>query len=212
MSAPKIKICGITNLEDALFCSCAGADALGFIFFPKSPRYISFKKAWQITKALGLFVLKVGVFVDEDKYKAWDTACRLNLDIVQFHGSESPAYCRFFKKKFKVVKAFFPKKNEDLLILNEYDVDGHLLDVKFEDKKKFPDKTLAVNLFLKAKKMSPALIISGNLNLKNISYFVDKIRPYAVDVARGTESSPGKKDKKKVLGLVKAVKKISEVG
>ncbi len=103
----KIKICGITNLEDALLCSSLGADALGFIFSQKSPRYISEREAKRIILGLDPYVLRVGVFVDEEKERVLETAQSLNLDALQFHGQENPAYCRFFKERFRVIKTFF---------------------------------------------------------------------------------------------------------
>lgn len=104
----KVKICGITNLEDALFASFAGADAIGFIFSKKSPRYISEKRAGEIIQQLDPFLIKVGVFLDQEKQEVLDLASFLNLDVLQFHGKENPGYCHYFKPRFKVIKVFFP--------------------------------------------------------------------------------------------------------
>ena len=99
----KVKICGITNQDDAQAASRLGADALGFIFAKKSPRYIKPLTAKKIIRSLDPFIVTVGVFVDESKENVLSIASELNLDCLQFHGNESPSYCNFFKKKFKVI-------------------------------------------------------------------------------------------------------------
>ena len=101
----KVKICGITNLEDALLASSCGTDALGFIFSKKSPRCIKRKEAKRIICQLDPFVVKVGVFLNHQRKEVLDIASYLGLDALQFHGQESPSYCHFFRPKFKVIKA-----------------------------------------------------------------------------------------------------------
>lgn len=100
----KVKICGITNLDDALFCSRQGADAVGFIFTPASPRCIKVKDASRISGLMGPFITKVGVFLDEKKDNVLAAARTVGLDVLQFHGAESPAYCGAFQPEFKVIK------------------------------------------------------------------------------------------------------------
>jgi phosphoribosylanthranilate isomerase len=203
----KIKICGITNLEDALFCSENGADALGFIFSKKSPRYINESQADRIISRLDPFINTVGVFLDEERGKVFEIAERLNLDILQFHGQESPAYCDYFRQKFKVIKVFFPENKPLKREVPYYKVDAYLFDIKREHK--IQGKTILsgsslaeIAAFIKEGRQ---VIISGGLGVKNIAQVI-KLKPYAVDIASGLEELVGKKDKDLVRLFIQKVK------
>jgi len=203
----KVKICGITNLEDALLASYSGADAIGMIFTKKSPRYITEKAAKKIIDGLDPFLVKVGVFLDEDKQKVLEIAQFLNLDVLQFHGSETPLYCKFFRPQFKVIKVFFEQDRPYDTKLCRYKVDAFMFDVKYEDKTKdvrtLPQNTLKeINEFIKK---GQKIIISGGLNLNNVSK-IKKFKPYAVDVASGIEKLVGKKDERRLKAFIKKVK------
>lgn len=203
----KVKICGITNIEDALLCSSEGADAIGFIFTKKSPRYITHKDAKKIIKEIGPFTAKVGVFLDEDKDKVFDIASGLGLDILQFHGSESSSYCNFFKPRFKAIKVFFPQSKPLKTRIANYKVDAFMFDMKFEEKqagkKTLPTDSLGeISSIIKE---GLKVIISGGLNINNISK-AKKLSPYAVDVASGVEKFIGKKDKDLVRAFIRKVK------
>ena len=203
----KVKTCGLTNLEDAFICSKEGADALGFIFSKKSPRYISEQAAKKIIAKLDPFIIKVGVFLDEDKQKVFDIATNLGLDVLQFHGKETPAYCSFFKHKFKVIKVFFPQDRPFKGTISRYRIDGFLFDIKFEEKlqgKKVLPKDVLKELAALIKEGYP-VIISGGLNSNNLGP-VKRLKPYAVDVASGIEKFIGKKDKTQVSRFIKKVK------
>jgi phosphoribosylanthranilate isomerase len=203
----KVKTCGITNIDDALMCSYLGADALGFIFSKKSPRYISEQAAKKIITNLDPFIIKVGVFLDEEKGKVLDMATSLNLDILQFHGKEGPAYCSFFKPKFGVIKVFFPQDRPFKRSISRYKVDGYLFDIKLEEKaegKKVLPKDALKELAALIKE-GVRVIISGGLTPNNVSS-VKKLSPYAVDVASGIEKFIGKKDKNLVSQFIKKVK------
>jgi phosphoribosylanthranilate isomerase len=204
----KVKVCGITNLEDALFCSKAGADALGFIFSKKSPRYLKEKQAKEIIDNLDPFVSKVGVFMDEEKERVFEIASFLNLDVLQFHGRESPSYCAYFKKKFKVIKVLFPQDRPfKEKILKYKKVDGFLFDIKYEEKIK-GKKNLSKEILKELRfliKEGVKVIISGGLNVDNVLE-VKKISPYAVDVCSGLEKFVGKKDKDLVIKFIQKVK------
>jgi len=203
----KVKTCGITNIEDALICSNEGADALGFIFSQKSPRYISRQAAKKIISKLGPFVIKVGVFLDQEKQKVLDIATNLGLDILQFHGNETPAYCSFFKQKFKVIKVFFPQDRPFKNKISRYKVDAFLFDIKYEDKaqgRKVLAKDVLKELFALIKE-GYNVIISGGLSPNNIDA-VKRLSPYAVDVASGIEKFIGKKDKELVSRFIKRIK------
>ncbi len=202
----KVKICGITNLDDAKICSSLGVDALGFIFYRGSPRYITPSQAKRIVKALDPFVVKVGVFVDEEKDTVLKIAEEVGLDVLQFHGKESISFCNFFKKRFKVIKVFFPQERFDKSFL-KYDVDGYLFDIPFTEKSK--KKTLRVDILRRLSKFvkDKCIIVSGGLSPFNIERVLKVITPYAVDVASGVEVMVGRKDKELVREFVSKVKK-----
>jgi len=203
----KVKICGITNLEDATLASSAGADALGFIFSKKSSRYLSKRKAGEIIQCLDPFLTKVGVFLDQGKQEVLDIASYLHLDILQFHGKEAPAYCHFFKPRFKIIKVFFPEDSPYEKKISGYKIDAFMFDIKYEQKNKgekvLPAKVLKeIAGFIKKGKR---VIISGGLNIKNIGN-VKKLKPYALDVASGVESMVGKKDSQLTKTFIKRTK------
>lgn len=203
----KVKICGITNIEDALMSSAEGADALGFIFTKKSPRYINYKDAKRIIKELDPFTVKVGVFLDADKKEVFDAASSLGLDILQFHGQETAAYCSFFKTNFKVIKVFFPDENTLKKKISSYKVDAFMFDIRLEDKQK-GKKTLpkeALKEMISFIKKGMRVIVSGGLNVENIAK-VRSLSPYAVDVASGVEAFVGKKDRDLVKEFIKKAK------
>lgn len=202
----KVKICGITNLEDAAMCSQEGADLLGFIFVKESPRYIKPEQAKKIFSLLEPFIFRVGVFMNEDKEKVLNIAEKIKLDVLQFHGDEPPSYCNFFKKKFRVVKTLF---NDNIEKISQYKkVDAFLLDIRGEKKNEGLTVFEAID-YQKVNTLSNKfpIIISGGLQSDKIKSLFKKISPYAVDVARGVEISPGKKDRFKVRQFIKEVKR-----
>ena len=203
----KVKICGITNLEDAQLISCSGGDALGFIFSKKSPRCISEQIAKKIVTQLDPYVTKVGVFLNQDKDKVFKLATSLGLDVLQFHGSEKPEYCKFFKSNFKVIKVFFPQDRPFSKKISRYNVDGYMFDIKYDEKSQ-GNKTLSLDILKEIStliKKEKRIIISGGLTFKNLTR-VKKINPYAIDVASGVERMVGKKDKGLVEKFIKKVK------
>jgi phosphoribosylanthranilate isomerase len=203
----KVKVCGITNLEDALACSNEGADALGFIFSKKSPRYITEKEAAKIISGLDPYITKVGVFLDEEKERVLEVANALSLDALQFHGKETPAYCLGFMPRFRVIKVFFPQDRPFGAKLARYKTDAAMFDVKYEEKSKGKN-TLDRNMLKEISELirkGNRTIISGGLNVKNISQIV-KLKPYAVDVSSGLEKFVGKKDIELVREFIKKVK------
>ncbi|OIN95412.1 MAG: hypothetical protein AUJ48_03220, partial [Deltaproteobacteria bacterium CG1_02_45_11] len=124
----KIKICGITNINDALWAVNLGCDILGFVFAKSSKRKVSPQKAKKIISQLPAFVKKVGVFVDEDSKAAEKTAKSCGLDTLQFHGQETPEYCAYFKSGFETIKSFRIKDEASLAGISDYDTDYILLD------------------------------------------------------------------------------------
>ena len=200
-----IKICGITNLRDAKQAYKAGADAIGFVF-AKSPRRISIQKAKSIAKAIPSSIKKVGVFVDASEDFVKKAIKIVGLDAVQFHGNESPAYCRKFRGLAEVIKAIRVKNRGSLDRIKAYDVDAVLLDTYNPRKKGGTGKTFSWALAIAAKKFKKPVILSGGLSPDNVRQAAEKVKPHAVDVSSGVEVSPGRKDHAKVKEFIKNAK------
>lgn len=200
----KVKICGTTSLEDALFAIDNGADAIGFIFFKRSPRNISQKEAKEIIVRLPPFVETVGVFVNETSDRVNRIAENCRLGAVQLHGEESPALCRRVKRK--VIKAFRVKNADSLNNMSNYDVSGFLLDSYKEDSSGGTGQIFDWNLALRAKKQG-SVILAGGLNPYNVYTAIHRVKPYGVDVCSGVESIPGKKDQNKIKEFIKSVRR-----
>ena len=200
----KIKVCGTTNLRDALFAVDSGADAIGFIFYKKSPRYILQKDAKDIVAKLPPFVETVGVFVNETSDRVNRIAEQCKLTAIQLHGDESSAFCRRIKRR--VIKAFRVKDTNSFKGMADYDVSGFLLDSYNEESKGGTGKTFDWNLALRAKKQGP-IILAGGLNPYNVYTAIHRVKPYGVDVCSGVEKSPGIKDSVKIDEFIKSVRK-----
>ena len=201
----KIKICGITNLNDALLAVELSADALGFIFYPKSPRYIKVGEAANICNGLPPFVTKVGVFVNELEYEIEKAVDECLLDALQFHGDEPPGFCQKFAAKS--IKAIRMRGEESVRVAADYDVDALLLDTYTDESRGGTGKTFDWSLALKVKEIGPPIILSGGLTAANVQEAIRRVRPYAVDVASGVESVPGIKDPAKMRAFFDAVAK-----
>lgn len=192
----KVKICGITNKEDALLACALGTSALGFIFYKKSPRYVSPFKVQKIIQELPPFILPVGVFVNQKVGEMMDIADFCGIRTVQLHGDEEPEICRRMKK-YQIIKAFRVKEGFDFNQPNEYRVSGYLFDTFKEDKFGGSGETFNWNS-IKHKKFNRPMILAGGLTPQNLQQALGTIEPYAVDVSSGVEESPGKKDKAKL--------------
>jgi phosphoribosylanthranilate isomerase len=198
----RVKICGITNLDDARSAVEAGVHALGFVFYEKSPRFISIQEASNICAALPPFISRVGVFVNELEYTIEKTIAECGLDTLQFHGDEPPGFCQKFTPK--AIKAFNMKTKEDLKLLQEYDVDAWLLDAHSDSARGGTGQTFNWNLAVEANKLGAPIILSGGLNPQNVQEAIRTVQPYAVDASSGLEVSPGKKDPQKVAAFLQA--------
>jgi len=188
----KVKICGITDCEDAVTAVKRGADALGFIVAPR-PRQVSREKARCIIKAIPPFVITVGVFVNEKAHTISEHIIYCGLDLVQLHGDESPEFCRELMPYS--VKAFRIKDDSSLRMGAGYqdNVRALLLDTYAADKVGGTGKTFDWQLAVKIKETGIPVILSGGLGPSNIEEAIRLVRPYAVDVNSGVEERPGKK-------------------
>jgi phosphoribosylanthranilate isomerase len=200
----KIKICGITNLADALLTAELGADALGFIFYPQSPRHVAPEAARAIIAQLPPFVAAVGVFVDEAAAMVRDLAARVGLDWVQLHGQESPEYCRGLGGK--VIKGFRIRDEKSLLELEPYRhiVQAFLLDTYKKGQVGGTGEVFDWQLAREARKYG-RIILAGGLSAENAAQAIAIALPDAVDAASGTEATPGKKDPAKLRAFFDAL-------
>jgi len=203
----RVKICGITNLEDALVAVEAGADALGFVFVPGTPRFLSIVAAADWIRTLPPLVSRVGLFVDAVPGTVRDTLRLAGLETVQFHGDESPEYCRSFRDEFRVLKAFRVRGPETLERLADYAdaVDAFLLDAWVPGAHGGTGARFDWDLAVAVRNGVRPLIFAGGLNPDNVADAVQRVRPFAIDVSSGVERSPGRKDPVKVRALMGAV-------
>lgn len=197
----KVKICGITNLEDALAALFCGANAIGFVFYKKSPRYIDPIKARNISRILPKKILKIGVFVNENEKKVKKIARFCALDMLQFHGNESVQYCNKFKG-YKVIKAFRVNGNIDLVKILEYKTNGYLFDSFSKALPGGTGKKFNWNLLRNIDKIKQPLFLSGGLTCANVGDAIKKLKVDWVDVSTSVESKPGKKNHKKIFQFI----------
>ena len=196
----RVKICGITEFEDARDAVLLGAAAIGLNFCEKSPRYIEASKAAQIIEQLPPFVTIVGVFVNHpDPQNLEDFALSLGLHAVQLHGNETPDYCSMIQR-VKVVKALRVDENFRVDLMRNYGAGTFLLDASNPGSGQVFDwnRVYGANAF-------GSIIIAGGLTAGNVGEVVNKLHPFAVDVASGVESAPGKKDYDKMRRFIEAV-------
>ena len=205
----KVKICGITNSADAEAAVSAGADALGFIFCESSPRFVSLEMAARICANIPPFILKVGVFVDPDENLVLGALSDCGLSLLQFHGNESPEFCRQFGAMS--MKAFRIKDASSLQALPSYATDAWLLDTYSPHQIGGTGETFNWDLAIEARKLGRPIFLAGGLTPANVAAAINRVQPFAVDVSSGVESAPGKKDQAKVKAFIEAAKRTSEI-
>src|ERR1700743_2794690 len=176
-----VKICGITNAPDALAAVEAGADALGFMFYEKSPRHVSIRDAAEIIRQLPPFVIKVGVFVDASEDLVMRAIGDCGLNLLQFHGNESPEYCTQFG--LMSMKAFRIRDAESLKALSDYPTDAFLLDAFVADKHGGTGEKFNWARAVEAKKSGKLIFLAGGLTPENVADAVRKVQPFGVDVS-----------------------------
>lgn len=192
----KIKICGITRLEDAICAIKSGAWAIGFIFYDKSPRYISPEKAGEIIRQLPDGIKKVGVFVNSSVEKIMEVKKISGIDIIQLHGDETPEMCE--KLSGEIIKAIRPSKEEDILVLKDYtNASYFLIDAKVKGEYGGTGKVSDWTLAVKAKKYGK-IILAGGINSENINHAIKEVNPFAFDLSSSVETEPGIKDHEKI--------------
>jgi phosphoribosylanthranilate isomerase len=197
-----IKICGITNLEDALAAVEAGADALGFNFYHRSPRYIEPEDARRIVAELPATVMSVGVFVNEgEPEQVARIADVAGLTAVQLHGDESPEYCSALDGRY-VIKALRVKEDFNPQVAKDYETDAILLDAYAKDARGGTGSTVDWEVARKVRELVPQLFLAGGLSPENIAEAIAAVEPYAVDACSHLESAPGKKDNERVRAFI----------
>lgn len=201
----EIKICGITNIEDALHAVTCGADALGFIFYRQSLRYIAPAAAAEIIARLPGNICKVGVFVNEAAETVKQTVAACGLDLIQLHGDETIAYCEKFRPEV-LIKALPLETEEDLQGASRYPVQALLVDARTAGCYGGTGKQASWELAARLGKDKP-LILAGGLNCENISAALRTVRPRAVDINSGVEDAPGKKNAEKVKEIIGIVRR-----
>jgi phosphoribosylanthranilate isomerase len=201
----QIKICGITNIEDGLAAASAGADALGFVFHPASPRYVTPGRAREIIGSLPQAVCTVGVFVNLAAEEVLSIAELCGLDLIQLHGGETREYCRRFPRE-RVIKALSFRSEEEFVAMADYPVRAFLVDAHDPVRFGGTGKTCNWNLAHRAAARHP-LILAGGLSEENIIAALEAVRPLAVDISSGVETAPGKKDHEKIRSVIASVKK-----
>ncbi len=204
----KVKICGITNIDDALYAAELGADALGFIFVKSSPRFVTPKAARKIIQELPPFIIPVGVFADVPKEEIVEMIEQTGIKCVQLHGNETPEQLAGFPvpvyKSFRVDSSFNPE------ILRRYKGSAYLLDTKISGELGGTGKTFNWEIAVKAKECG-RIILAGGLTPENIIDAVRIVQPYAVDVNSGVEEHPGKKDQIKLKLLFDRLEQVKNV-
>jgi len=205
----KVKICGVTNVADALAAAEAGADMIGLNFYEGSPRHISLATAVEIHRALPPFVLRVGVFVNPAEDLVIRALGECGLSLLQFHGDETSEFCTQFGAMS--LKAFRIQNAESLLPLEKYQTDAFLLDAHSKNGLGGTGETFNWDLAVEAQKFGKPIFLAGGLSPENVSAAVRQVQPFAVDVSSCVESAPGRKDAAKVRAFIAAVRAVRAV-
>jgi len=199
----RIKICGITSIADALAAAELGADAIGLVFHPSSKRLVSVARAVDICLAVPPFVTVVGLFVDADAAAVQAVLEQVPLDLLQFHGDETQAYCSQFRRPYIKALRVRPGLDIELLAGAYHDARGILLDTWVSG---VPGGTgRAFDWGLVPPGLAPRTILAGGLTPGNVAAAIAQVRPYAVDVSGGVEAAPGVKDRRKLAEFVAQV-------
>ena len=203
----KVKICGITNTPDAMAAAEAGADVLGFMFHEQSPRFVGIGEAAEIIRQLPPHVLKAGVFVNAPEDFVTEAIQECGLNLLQFHGEETPEYCLQFGRLS--IKAFRIRDTASLERLGAYKTDAFLLDAYSPSQRGGTGETFNWALAADAQKFGRPIFLAGGLKPENVAEAILRVRPYGVDVSSGVEKAKGVKDHAKVKAFIEAAKGVS---
>jgi phosphoribosylanthranilate isomerase len=199
----RVKICGFTRIEDAVFAARLGVDAIGLVFYPPSPRNVDIKQAIEIVKALPAFVSVVALFVDEQEAVIRKVLEWVPVDCLQFHGDEPPEACRIYGRRY--IKAVRMQEDTDVSALAQRygDAGGLLLDAYHPSAMGGTGSRFDWALIPRQSRVP--IILAGGLDGTNAKLAVEKVRPYALDVSSGVESGKGIKDRDKMATFISAV-------
>jgi len=203
-----VKICGITNLDDALAAVDAGADALGFNFYKPSPRYITPQRVREIIEQLPNSILTVGVFVNEESNTVRAIAKEAGLRALQLHGDESPEYCRELADYY-VIKTFAVSDSFDMQAAHEYKVEAVMLDTKHNNLRGGTGRVFDWSVAQKVRPVIPKLFLAGGLSPENVENAVKIVRPFAVDACSALEDTPGKKNEERMRVFINTVRGVA---
>jgi len=199
----RVKICGFTRVEDAVFAANLGVDAIGLVFYPPSPRHVDIEQAINIVKALPAFTTVVALFVDEQEARIREVLQHVPVDCIQFHGDESAQACRLYGKRY--IKALSMRKDTDVLALAEHyhDAAGLLLDAYHPNAKGGTGNQFDWELIPKVCPLP--IVLAGGLDVFNVNQAIDQVRPYAIDVSSGVEAAKGIKDFDAMAAFIKTI-------
>jgi len=204
MARTRVKICGITRVQDALAAADAGADAIGLVFYPESRRAVSIAAANLIIRELPPFITSVGLFVDAPTHDVLSVLSNVNLDMLQFHGEEEPAACEIYGKLWLKALRMTPGINLPALARKYENCAGLLLDSSAPGMAGGTGQVFDWNLVTGVVEMP--VILAGGLHADNVVAAITRVRPYAVDVSSGVESAPGIKDAGKMKAFIARVR------
>lgn len=201
----RVKICGFTRVEDAVFAANLGVDAIGLVFYPPSPRHVEIEQAINIVNALPAFTTVVALFVDEQEARIREVLQHVPVDCIQFHGDESADACRLYGKRY--IKALRMRSDTDVRALAEYyhDAAGLLLDAYHPGAKGGTGSQFDWELIPKS--CALPIVLAGGLDIFNIDQAIDQVRPYSVDVSSGVEAAKGIKDCDAMAAFIKTINK-----
>lgn len=199
----RVKICGFTRIEDAVYAAHNGVDAIGLVFYPFSPRHVEIEQAIRIVNALPAFTSVVALFVDEQEAKIREVLAQVPIDCIQFHGDETAEACRIYGKRY--IKAVSMREGIDIPALAHYyhDAAGLLLDAFHPDAKGGTGSQF--NWSLIPNQLDLPIILAGGLDETNAKLAVQTVKPYALDVSSGVETRKGIKDSLKMAAFIKQV-------
>ena len=200
----KVKICGFTNSENARDAAIAGVDAIGLVFYDKSPRNVDIQRAREIVAALPPFINRVGLFVNANPSFIDEVLCEVPLDTLQFHGDEEVVDCTQYQMPFIKSLRVTSKTNLDQIAEHFSDASALLLDSY--NPNSYGGTGEIFDWSLACVKINLPIILAGGLNSENVSEAISQVNPYAVDASSGVESSPGMKDIDKILAFIQSVR------